>query len=522
MNKIQELRSEILKLRFINFLCFLIFLLPTLGLIIYCLKTGASFSHFADKLQIPRSYKGFSVFQIILASSAEAICFALVSILAFAYYKGFKLLSQFKSLDSSEEKMLIKNIFIGAIILGLIMIFTVPFDSSDIFGYINRGVQQAFYNLNPYLTTVSQIPSRHSDLMFHSHWIYNPAPYGFLFIYLTKLVCLICGKHFFATLISFKILNFLAYIVCCLLIMKMGRKLNLQRPWFALYLFAWNPLVLLDALGNGHNDLIMGCLLMLSAVLLYSERWLILSLPVLALSVLIKYTSILAFPFFCYYFFANKKWKTFFASILISAGVCFSLTRLYLTDLIQNYHRFQDIAHNATLTLNSLHSALFKIIVYLSQLIPYFSLDEDLLNKTLKLLLWSFFVIFFGLINIKFWQKLPFNNKKQMFIKVINYSLISMTVMIVFASSKFYGWYVCMFFPLIFLLEEDYFIRRFVIILSVFQLLSLTIITDMNILDFILPTLIPLIVAVKFNSFEAFKKSINDSKHNVKNFMHRA
>jgi alpha-1,6-mannosyltransferase len=503
MKKTQELHNKILKLKIIYLLTFFVLLIPTIGLVIYCLKTGTPFSKYAGRVWISRTYQ---------FSYIEVIYYSIIPILAFVYYKGFRLFSPLKNIESSKEKMLIKNILTGAILFGLIITFTVPFDSSDIFGYVNRGVQQAYYNLNPYLTTLSQIPNWQNDLMFHSHWIHNPAPYGFFFIYLTKWICLLGGKHFFITFFSFKILNFLVYWGCCLLILKMGRVLNIQRPWYALYLFAWNPLILINFLGNGHNDLMMAFLLMASIVLLYYERWMVFSIPVLVLSVLIKYSSILAFPFVCYYFFANKKWKTFFVSVLLSAGMIISLARLYLTDLINNPDRINNITENATLTLNSLHSALYKIVIYSSHMFPSFSLDENALNITLKFILWSLFIIFFGFLNLQFWQKLPVNNKKEMLIRVIYYSVISMAVMIIFASSKFYSWYLGMFFPLIFLLEETYFIRRFVILLSVFQLFSFTPVEDMNILDFILPTLVPFIIALKFDNLEAFKKFVENKK----------
>src|SRR5690606_23182672 len=64
---------------------------------------------------------------------------------------------------------------------------------------------------------------------------------------------------------------------------------------FAFVLFAWNPFVLLRAVGNGHNDLAMLFFALLALLLVQRREW-TLVWPVLAVSVLIKYTTALLGP----------------------------------------------------------------------------------------------------------------------------------------------------------------------------------------------------------------------------------
>ncbi|HEX7586949.1 MAG TPA: hypothetical protein VF478_01405, partial [Anaerolineae bacterium] len=71
-------------------------------------------------------------------------------------------------------------------------------------------------------------------------------------------------------------------------------------------LFAWSPLLLLEATGNGHNDIIMMFFALFAFYVLLRRRWLWV-VPVLMASVLIKYiTAILILPFLVYCWHAQK------------------------------------------------------------------------------------------------------------------------------------------------------------------------------------------------------------------------
>src|SRR6266571_2567709 len=59
--------------------------------------------------------------------------------------------------------------------------------------------------------------------------------------------------------------------------------------------FGWNPLVIWEIGGNGHNDIVMMFFVLLAILLLLSKRW-PLAFPALACSVLVKYASAILFP----------------------------------------------------------------------------------------------------------------------------------------------------------------------------------------------------------------------------------
>jgi hypothetical protein len=91
-----------------------------------------------------------------------------------------------------------------------------------------------------------------------------------------------------------------AYLGCAWFLEQILRQLRPAAAIEGLYLFAWNPLVLLMAVGDGHNDIVMMALVLLSLWLLLREHWLI-SLGTLTLSVWIKYVSVIFFPLIAVY-----------------------------------------------------------------------------------------------------------------------------------------------------------------------------------------------------------------------------
>jgi len=81
---------------------------------------------------------------------------------------------------------------------------------------------------------------------------------------------------------------------------QIGAKLRPGSGLEVLYLFAWNPLVLLMAAGDGHNDMAMMACVLLGFWFLLQESW-ALSFGALALSASIKYVGALFVPLFVLY-----------------------------------------------------------------------------------------------------------------------------------------------------------------------------------------------------------------------------
>jgi alpha-1,6-mannosyltransferase len=116
-----------------------------------------------------------------------------------------------------------------------------------------------------------------------------------------------------------------AYLGCTWLVERLLRRLRPADALLGLYLFAWNPLVLLLAVGDGHNDIVMMGLALLAVWLLLREQW-VLAFGTLALSAWVKYGSALLLPLFLIYAWhrvgeepGERRWPVLFRA-LASAG----------------------------------------------------------------------------------------------------------------------------------------------------------------------------------------------------------
>src|SRR6266446_4102236 len=414
-------------------------------------------------------------------TAKEIFSWFIVSALLYLFWKGYQLV------DSSDATQ-VRTMVGFAIVFCAIAFFIFPFHSTDIFGYINRGWQQVHYHQNPYIYYVAEIPNWRQDPMVWDHWIYNPNPYGFLFTLLAWLLCKIGNGHWWLTLSLFKAVNVLAYAGAAWLIWNGAKRLGHAKPIVSLYVFLWNPLILMHEIANGHNDILTGALVLLAMylALVGAGLWII---PVLVVATLLKYGPAVVIPFALVYVIKNYGWKKAIASCLISVAIMIVAAAPYMQDW--RMFKLEDMASNATLIDNSLHSFLIHIFENISRhLIPalnrYHALADWLIKNTLRL--------GFGLFLISQFVRIP---KKFSSKTLAKKSLLIMFVLICVVSSKFNAWYMGMLLPLALLLDEEDWLRRLIILISCAQLLSLTFFKQAYIINFFAMMLVPAWIVFK-------------------------
>jgi len=399
--------------------------------------------------------------------------FCVLSLL-WLFRRGYQLLKQG---DTAEQRTVVRF----AILFCLLALLTFPFHSTDVFGYINRGWQQMHYGQNPYAHPIADIHGWQQDPMMRDHWIYNPNPYGFLFTLLARLLCEIGRGHWWPTLFLFKGVNVLAYALTAWLIWMGKRRLGHEQPLRAIFLFLWNPLVLMHLVANGHNDILTGYLLALSMYLAIAGAglWLI---PVLVAATLLKYAPVVLLPFAFIFVVKKHGWRIALAGCLIGAFI------LVLTALpyMQNWQqlRFAAIATNATLIDNSLHSFLIHIFENFARLIPALAPFHELVNSAIELTLWLGFLLFLFVL----WWRLPKNLTAEV---LLEKSVLIMFVLIYMVSSKLNGWYAGIVLPPALLLPERHWLKRLVVLVSCAQLLSLTFFKQAYIINYAVMVLLP-------------------------------
>jgi hypothetical protein len=173
----------------------------------------------------------------------------------------------------------------------LILVWLYPISAIDVFFYVLQGRQEAIYGLNPLAVPASAIAQAEPLLGFVGQWRDVPSPYGPLWGVISAGVVRLGFAEAHDGPLAFKLVAFGAFALC-LGVLAWGTRRNAQ----ALLLFAWNPLVLLQGTGNGHNDLLMIAVGVLALVLWERRRQWAPAFVVLALAAAIKAPVLLLGP----------------------------------------------------------------------------------------------------------------------------------------------------------------------------------------------------------------------------------
>jgi len=157
----------------------------------------------------------------------------------------------------------------GATIFGVTLLFLPALFSNEVYSYIFSGRWLTIYHVDPMHAAAAQFQQDP-----YLAWISQPNVrnvYGPLWMFITSLLVGI-GNGPIATLLLFKGLALLSHLVNCVLIWVILSKLAPARRLLGTFLYAWNPLVLIEMAGNGHNDGILICLLLLATWLSVQQK----------------------------------------------------------------------------------------------------------------------------------------------------------------------------------------------------------------------------------------------------------
>ncbi len=383
-----------------------------------------------------------------------------VSALAFLYYRGYR---QVRNCDTDPGILWIT--VVASFSFAAACLLMAPFDSLDLYAYVNKGWLQYHYGLNPYVSTVDSLPFWQTDPMFTDVWISNPCPYGFLFARIACLACRIGNGNLVWTILVFKLFNLGAGILTGILLYLTAEKLRLRRPGLVLYLYLWNPLLLLQAIANGHNDILMAAFVIITVDLMIADLW-PMAIIALAAGVLIKYVAAVVVPFALIMIVRRK-------GLVVAAACCATMGLLiaavgapYLSDF--GSFKLLAAASNFVVSANSLEATIAAGFAAIASSVPALAGWLRIINSATTGIIWFLALASIGLLLVKFAaQRFPDLST------LLTTAVFAEVVIICVGSSKFYPWYVGMFFPMALLLEGHW-LRQFVLVFSLGELLHFT------------------------------------------------
>lgn len=338
-----------------------------------------------------------------------------------------------------------KQILMFILLISIIFMFILPFVSTDIYYYIGDSWLAAKYDENPYYTSVEDLQNigiNDEILNNTGYWKNTTSIYGPIWnILATLLVKMSFGKVTIALFI-FKFAAYLVHILNSYLMYKITK----SDKWMLLY--GLNPLVLLELLSNVHNDiyLILFVLLTIYALIKKNNIWL--ASIFIAISIAIKYSTILICPFILLYYFRNENniIKKIFKCTgigLIIIGIVVALYMPYFKDitifknmLVQNTKYSQSIWAYLKTTKSVLYIVLDKMKLYI------FALTYVMM-----------------LINCMFKTKIKFSYLMRKY----NWTML---IFIFLVLTNFQKWYVLWLMPTLIWERKD--VRNFILNLTIF------------------------------------------------------
>src|SRR4051794_8942013 len=213
-----------------------------------------------------------------------------------AYYLAFRFCPLVGDASKEFRRVGLAIIVGWAAFFAVSLVFMYPVGAADLFDQIFRARLLSHYGLNPFVTNPNNIAG--DPFLPYVAWSGDPSPYGPMWETLaagTSLLARAVGDTLWQNLVLFKALVLVAYGANVALTYGIMR---VVRPEWALrgtLFFAWNPLLLFEVAGNGHNDSIV-ITFVLAGVYLFvlAKRWAV--IPALMLGALTKFVPALLIP----------------------------------------------------------------------------------------------------------------------------------------------------------------------------------------------------------------------------------
>jgi hypothetical protein len=201
-------------------------------------------------------------------------------------------------------------VFVGA--AAAILVLSPPLQFTDLFNYLGYARLGALHHLNPY-THVIGVESFDPVSRFAT-WSNWRSPYGTLF---TALTYPLAWLPLSAAYWIFKVVTVLLSVVFVWLIYKCARLLG-RDPRLPVLLVAANPVFLIYAVGEFHNDFFMLVPAMAAIALLLSGRYRSAG-AAMAVAMAVKYTVVLLLPFLLIAAWQHRKTLRLLGGVVLGA-----------------------------------------------------------------------------------------------------------------------------------------------------------------------------------------------------------
>lgn len=191
-----------------------------------------------------------SVFRLPILKESSFFSFFVLFFLNLTFYLGYKKLL--------IRNLSLKQIIFPAILFNIVALCVLPLVSDDLYTYFYRARIWLEYGANPYFNPYSNYTFDVYYSTINNVWSGYTAIYGpFFWLVISSLISLVQAK-LFTSVYLIKALFSVSFFASAVVIYK------LTKSKLALFLFSWNPYLIFFGVLDGHSDILILALTLLS------------------------------------------------------------------------------------------------------------------------------------------------------------------------------------------------------------------------------------------------------------------
>jgi rSAM/selenodomain-associated transferase 1 len=181
----------------------------------------------------------------------------------------------------------------GALASGLVLLFLYPYGAADVFDNIMHGRILSVHGANPFQQVAADFKT--DPFYRYTAWRYFTSAYGPGWELLAGGTARLAGDAIITNVLAFKSLAAAFLLASVTVVAAILRRAAPERALAGVLLLAWNPVILYETFGQGHNDVAMVFWILVASLTLLHRRY---TLAVLALVVgaLFKFIPLLMLP----------------------------------------------------------------------------------------------------------------------------------------------------------------------------------------------------------------------------------
>ena len=235
---------------------------------------------------------------------------------------------------------------------GLLVLSALPVNSNDLLHYVSYGRIVGIYGANPYVHPYSDFAESFSPYVVWD----LPMPYGPAVLPAFIIAGWLSQQSVLLSIFALKSFWLVTHVFNCVVlhwILKRGR----VDPAYGLFLFAFNPLILVELIGNGHNDGLMILFFLLGLAALQRQQ-LAAALMLTMMSAFVKTPGLIFWAATLVYAVRRGEWRGAALGVAGSTG----MVALAFAALFPSLDSALVPAFASWYTENSLHTLLIDFL----------------------------------------------------------------------------------------------------------------------------------------------------------------